>query len=264
MSEGRGRQRALCLVGLFQDPLILRHVPVDDLRFLQQLRDVLVAHPQRGFQLAHIRHHVFQELVPHLGRFAVLVGRDRMGLDQRAVDDLENLGHHRIALGIDVGDRLDRIHPARGRGRHVDALLVVFLDIGDALADAPVQGRRIGEVAADRALDTLEFALDDTFLLLAPMRQQHLAITQREVLFSAENRFRPDPQTAVESAGQGQNRLMRRLPGYVKQRRQDYDPDDTRQCGVGRDRHCLFERHYFSPYELGQIDCKRPFNSNTI
>ena len=228
VGEGRGRQCALRLVGLLQDSLILRHMLVDHLRLLQECGDVLVAQPQRGLQLAHIRHHGFQELVPHLRRLAVLVGGGRVGLDQRCMDDLEDLGHHRIALGIDIGNRLHRFHPARGRGRHVGAVRMVFLDRGDALADAPVQRRRVGKIAADGALDTLEFALDNMFLLLAPMRQQHLAVTQREILLRAADRVGRNSQAPVKCPGQGQDGLVRRLPGDVKQRRQDSEPDDAR------------------------------------
>ena len=78
----------------------------------------------------------------------------------RLVDLLEDLLHHAVAAGRHLGDRRNRVGPARcGRGSG-GAFLEVGVHLGNRVVDLAVQVRVARQLLGERALDAVELAAD--------------------------------------------------------------------------------------------------------
>ena len=223
-----GRQHALGAVGLPDDLLVFGDVAVDDLGALQSLVTLPSTWPSSWTALR-------QEASMALRRRwrSLVAARYSSGaICALAIDSLIDPAPRRpwVALGVDLGDRLDRLDPA-GRGeRHRLALVVILLELGRLLGEAAVQRRAFGQVAPDARIDALELALDDALLGLAAGRQQDLAIARGELLLGQTQRVRGETHGVMEGARE-RDRPMRREPGEIHGHREQ---DEPQQPGGGR------------------------------
>jgi hypothetical protein len=182
-----------------------------------------------------------------LGGVAVFGEGALLGLDQGVLHLAQDVGHHGIAVEGDVGDRLHGVDPARRGRRHLGALGVVLLDLGDLLAQAPLQRRALGEVPVDRGVDALELALDDALRRLAPGRQQDFPVAGAQAFLGPHHRARHEPETPAQHPGQRRDHPVGRLPGEVERGGEQQEPGEARQGARRRNVECLREQHRRTP-----------------
>ena len=231
LHQRRRRQHALGAVGLPDDLLVFGDVAVDDLGALQQPGHLAVDLAEQLDRLAPGGEHGLEAQMAVLGRGAILFPGALLRLGHRFVDRPQHLGDHGVALGVDLGDRLDRLDPA-GRGeRHRLALIVVLLELGRLLGEAAMQRRAFRQVAPDARVDALELALDDALLGLAAGREQDLAIACGELLLGQPQRVGGKSHGVMDGAGKRKDRPMRRKPGEIHGHREQ---DEPQQPGGGR------------------------------
>jgi hypothetical protein len=130
--------------------------------------------------------HAFEQQVALFGCRHVGDHRFLVRLDERLVNVAQDIADAEAPLTlVDLGDSLDRLHPARRIRRHIHGLLVIVFDTLDRFVERTVQGRVIAEVLSYRVIDAVELALDDAFLGLTSGGEQYVTIPRSEILLRA-------------------------------------------------------------------------------
>jgi hypothetical protein len=253
------RQLVLHLVGLLADLLVFLHLRVDFRRGVLQPGQLLVDLPESTVERTPERHEAVQDLVARLVGAAVLAERLGVYALDRALDLLEQPLDHLVAVGLDLGDRGDRLDPLGRRRRHLAAFLIVLLDAGDLLEELALQRRVAFEIARDHGADALELPLDLLARLLAPVGEQDRLVALPHVLRGGEQPARAEAQRAADHVPRRPEQIVHQLSRGVEERHRDDEQDQRGSHDVVGPDHPELVAHETSrgPGQVGRLSGQR-------
>ena len=175
-----------------------------------------------------------EDVVPLLVGAAVLRHHLLVDLVQRVADVGEDALDHAVAVGLDLGELLDRLDPLGRRRRHLAAALVVFLDVRDLVHQLALDCRIPLQIALHERGDALELALDAELELAAAVREQDLAIARLQAGRRSREPVRAEPQRVRQRTRQPADEVLHRRARGIQKGHGDHQQNEQRQEGLVR------------------------------